>query len=503
LIVIFGLTCLYQLPMSMIGLDPFDEGIRLSGAERVLAGEVPYRDFYALYGPAHFYLPALLFRIFGAQILGLRLASLAVNAFGAVVVCCFCRAAGLGPRGTLLAYLLFLLPRAEYGAQLYLCDPALALILAAGALLISSPGISPRVFLTGVLLGGAMLFRHDFGVYGVIAAVGAIISLRDDRGPTRTRRLGLLLLGVLIVSGTGYGLLALGGLRPIIDCMIRYPTLVMPFRRLHYPASFVLRSLRSPPWKPPILVYLAPAVTLLLALGLLAPGLRGRLLGVGRNRSALIFALTLASGLSVYGFGRCDFQHLFPLYVVCVCVCLVLLRGYLGPVSPSIVTAFIGVGVLFAAASVAGTISIYRHCRPVPLEKARCIVTSAEHDPMIQAALDLSAIGDAERILVACQRHDRVFINALALYFLAGRRPGTYFAEFDPGLTTTRDVQQRIIDDLRKNRVQLVVVYHVTLPDEPNKSRVSSGVKLLDDYLSANYSPIKTHAEYSVLRSEN
>src|SRR5215469_3195552 len=45
-------------------LEP-DEGIILAGAERVLRGEVPYRDFFAFYTPGSFYLIAGLFRIFG------------------------------------------------------------------------------------------------------------------------------------------------------------------------------------------------------------------------------------------------------------------------------------------------------------------------------------------------------------------------------------------------------------------------------------------------------
>src|SRR5258708_17746396 len=45
-------------------LEP-DEGIVLSGAERILRGEVPYRDFFSFYTPGSFYLVAFWFRIFG------------------------------------------------------------------------------------------------------------------------------------------------------------------------------------------------------------------------------------------------------------------------------------------------------------------------------------------------------------------------------------------------------------------------------------------------------
>jgi Dolichyl-phosphate-mannose-protein mannosyltransferase len=52
-------------------LEP-DEGIVLLGAERILAGELPYRDFFSFYTPGSFYLLAWLFRIFGDSFLVAR-----------------------------------------------------------------------------------------------------------------------------------------------------------------------------------------------------------------------------------------------------------------------------------------------------------------------------------------------------------------------------------------------------------------------------------------------
>jgi hypothetical protein len=46
-----------------------DEGIVLQGAQRILRGEVPYRDFFSFLTPGSFYLHALLFKIFGNSFL--------------------------------------------------------------------------------------------------------------------------------------------------------------------------------------------------------------------------------------------------------------------------------------------------------------------------------------------------------------------------------------------------------------------------------------------------
>src|ERR1700687_3467662 len=57
-------------------LEP-DEGIVLTGAERIQRGEVPYRDFFSFYTPGPFYLVAMVFRIFGDSLVVARI-SLAV-----------------------------------------------------------------------------------------------------------------------------------------------------------------------------------------------------------------------------------------------------------------------------------------------------------------------------------------------------------------------------------------------------------------------------------------
>src|ERR1700738_3287877 len=58
-------------------LEP-DEGIVLTGAERILRGQVPYRDFFSFYTPGSFYLVALVFRTVGDSLAVARV-SLAIS----------------------------------------------------------------------------------------------------------------------------------------------------------------------------------------------------------------------------------------------------------------------------------------------------------------------------------------------------------------------------------------------------------------------------------------
>src|SRR5260370_2300984 len=58
-------------------LEP-DEGILLQGAQRVLDGQIPYRDFFSFYTPGSFYFVAAVFKVFGNSFVMARL-SLAIT----------------------------------------------------------------------------------------------------------------------------------------------------------------------------------------------------------------------------------------------------------------------------------------------------------------------------------------------------------------------------------------------------------------------------------------
>ena len=49
-----------------------DEGIYLDGARRILAGQMPYRDFFVLTGPGTFWNVAVFFKLFGVSLASAR-----------------------------------------------------------------------------------------------------------------------------------------------------------------------------------------------------------------------------------------------------------------------------------------------------------------------------------------------------------------------------------------------------------------------------------------------
>ena len=214
----------YFLPILPEGLNPHDEGIRLVGGELVLAGALPYRDFYTNYGPAQSYWAAALFLAFGTQVLSLRIGILLVNAFAAAALWALCRYAGAGCKAAAAALLLFLLCRQSVAQSLYACDPALALILAAAAALAVESGGPRRSLAIGLLLGLAALFRFDFGAYATAAATAAV-AVRRDR-PARS--VLALWSGVAATAGPAYAFLAMLATRTTWLNIFVYLPAIMP-----------------------------------------------------------------------------------------------------------------------------------------------------------------------------------------------------------------------------------------------------------------------------------
>ena len=77
----FAYLCIF---LRYTSLEP-DEGIVLLGAERILGGELPYRDFFSFYTPGSFYLVASLFRIFGDSFVVARVSIAVAGAICSVV----------------------------------------------------------------------------------------------------------------------------------------------------------------------------------------------------------------------------------------------------------------------------------------------------------------------------------------------------------------------------------------------------------------------------------
>ena len=525
LFLVFLLTGLYLLPVVPFGLNPYDEGVRLYGADQVLSGHIPYYDFFAYYGPAQFYWPALLFKLFGTQIMVARLGTLVFICVAAVALFSICRHARLSLLWTSIPIAALLAPLGT-GDQLVACDPALSLILAAAASLTGAWGLPRNEFTAGSLLGLAATFRPDFGLYGVVAGVAVSLwrsrsgsdaphysSLPGNRLVGPLWHLGFLVGGIATTAVPFFGLLSSYGPRHLIGALFVTPARLMPFRTLpyaYYELPYLNAWISGRPVPPPALpdpqtavVFLTPLVGLLLSLRLLQRRERKQLPRQNEQIPTLLFTLITAGGLGIYALGRGDWYHVYPLHVFsALAVSLILGPRATGPGLAGILFVLISVAGIAPGIALRIALAVSSPSEvgvPLSLPRSRGIAVNESMAWVGAAVRDIWRYGDGGPILVGTPRHDRVHANAMILYFLAERPSGTYFQDMIPGLTTTRRVQEHIVADLMNSHVRTVVISKATPPDEPNKSRLPSGVSVLDDYLRSEFSRVLQTDNYDIL----
>jgi hypothetical protein len=226
---------------------PYDEGLVLTGAMRIAAGQVPHRDFYAIYGPADFYFPAALFKIFGPSLLIVRLLDLFVEAITVVamfiVASFYCRR----PVALCTALVTFLW---IYGLNAYICStvfPVALLSLVSSILLIPlfvGSVTRTRLCIAGAIAGLSALYRYDTGVALLGVQVCVIAMAGYFRSDTASRKLSIIasalwpyMLGfaILTVPAIAY-FLSVSSIYPLIlDVVILQAHNYQRYRHMPFP----------------------------------------------------------------------------------------------------------------------------------------------------------------------------------------------------------------------------------------------------------------------------
>jgi hypothetical protein len=300
------------LALSLLALSVFltywdygindDEGYLLGGVSRVLAGEVLYRDFHHTYAPGNFYLVALLFRVFGEDLLVLRALWLALR----VAIVFLAYAAGrrlLGRPAAAAAALLFIAAPGPWHKSFF------HFFLLANALVLALlPGRGRRfVFVAGALAGATFLFRQDLAIF--VGLLYALLLLAGRWSGETPRRAAAFLLGAAIpvlpfaayfakegALGKAFAKILFSGLGDNRTNELPFPPLLAPVAGVSGLAFLFLR-----------LLYYAPVPLCLAALLRALPGFF--------RRSAAAFPLLVFSFLGLLSFHqvlwRSDLPHLF------------------------------------------------------------------------------------------------------------------------------------------------------------------------------------------------
>ena len=526
-----GLALLYfgawvvMLPRALTGVTIFDEGFMVTGAVMALEGQLPYRDFISTYGPAQYYLLALLFGIFGQDLLVSRLAHLSVVA--ALPVVAFILASALGGRywrGPLGAAMVVAVLSIKYWPipSYPVIAALLFLMMASAPLLKTSGGVSSRdLRVCSLLIGIAGLFRWDFGVFG-FAALGVAVVLfwlhsSNPRATALNAAMQAIWPGVAIMALVYLPLLLIGDLERWYREIFDYLRREFPSQRdilFMTPAYFELVDAVEARdylgmWRSAFLLVFAalPAVVCTTTLVTLAVGYWRRQTLSKVELAALYLALLglmLMNQMRV----RPSVWQGYPAFIASVPLMVHLahrggsriLAGR-SRVRDGISIAALTILIAASAAWFFRSSQTYWSGQLVPLadERATGIRVTADlvyYRDLVNFVKTRTQPG--AEIYSGPLSHRRVFANDAIIYFLADRAPATRFVETNTGLISTAAAQHELMSELDHRRVPLIVLIDIA-SKEPNLSSVDQGPALLDPYIRARYRATARFGPYTVM----
>ena len=520
------LSWLYLVLGVTRSLNIYDEGLIVYGAERVLAGDVPYRDFWTVYSPGQFYTLAAIFRLFGVSVMMARIYDTVMRAL--LVLVMFLLARKLAPPALAWgAWILTLLWVGYY--EFYGYPTFVALMLSTALPLFLLKAFEQRsntsgarkgwMLVAGLSAGFTTAYRHDFGAYAMVAGVAIVSVWALGRGALERTgpapRLRAVIATLLPFVGGAATVLLPGA----ILLLAAVPVEVLVSDLLVFPATVFprMRALPYPPIAPDIGAAFAghvswgafiggakhwlPFYLPLVAYGVAAVVVLARLLSRKRavDRATLGMAYLVLFAVASFNQARvrADLVHLVQLLVPSFVVLAKLLGDtwrHRRKVGVAALVLTLPLALLATEAPIVergrlletggAEAPAYAH----GIERARHTPLETEQAQLIQYIRKVVPRG--ERIYVGNGRHDRVFVNEVLLYFLADRGSATIYHENHPGLTTTKKVQAAIVRDLEEYGVRcLVLSTRFDNVREPNESAESSGVTVLDDYIRSCFKP--------------
>jgi len=533
---VFGFA--YVILFLGIPLRPnfYDEAVILTGSMQVAAGQIPYRDFFTVYGPASYYVLAALFKLFGQSILIERMVDLFFRAL--LVASVYTIVFDYLRRQTIAAWTSFAEFLWVYGLSFETAGTAV--IPASFFALMSTALVLPiflvkttrrRMLFAGILTGIGTLYRYDMGI--ALIAVHSCIVIAGIWQHDKSNRLAALLSAlssylagfILIIAPPAIYYLSTSPIQPLVYDAITFPgKYYYRSRNLPFP-GIGFKSLDN------LAIYLPIPIIGLSFYSLTIRLFRSR--GVeeaespheGRRLNAFLFGFALLA-LAMYSkcLVRTSVTHSYLASIPSLLLLAALLhqrwtyqRGLRLFVQLLAVLSLIAPAwaVLkeihhlkkenvsleeMAWRSSHGTMPAIENtwCNDrSPATRGMCFLPLDDEIQTIEF-LENNTRSD-QTLFVGVPGHDKIFANDMLIYFAAHRLPATTWAEFDADLQNQSEIQNQMIRDLDGNRPPYIVLdSKLQQVYEPNDSSRSSGVVLLDDYIHKHYRPARTFGTMSI-----
>ena len=487
----------------------FDEGLVLQAARRVADGELPYRDFQWAYGPADAYLLGGWFKAFGVSLLSWRILRVLCDAAVAVLVYYLVRRGA--PRWiALLAWLATACAMAQ-PTSASPGAPALVFAFAGLAVATRTPPGRRAPALAGLLVGIALLWRLDFGLYAA-GAVGVALLVTSQPMRDRLRAVGVFSACTTAVALIGYGpFIVATGPADFYEAILGRSLDERDYWTLPFPLSYDGGLSAWPPGQAlddakDLLAYYVPV---LLVAGLVLVVAAVAVTAVRRRRldPAAAGLITFAIGGLLYLYSRADEFHTAPMLVALAAALGLTWAAVSAPefgrAGRAAAAGLLVVLVLLAGTGLANRLSALvrppalatidlpgAHGAKAPPGEARALRRTVR---AVQAR-----VPPDKPIYTVTRRSDLVRFNQPVLYVLAQRDNAT---AVDFGLQTSARAQRRLVAELRRTRPRVVVRWlaRITTVREPNLRGRPSGSRALDEFLARAYRPGPRYGQYRLL----
>jgi hypothetical protein len=450
-------------PGALVGLP---DGEFVVGATRILAGELPYRDFWTKCAPGSFYLVAAIFSVLGRELAFQALAACALWAACTVAFFRLLRDANIDRRVAAPCALVLALARWHTGVELSSFEPAFLLVLLAWRqFLVGSP------VRTGLLLGAAAVFQHDVAA---CAAIGAVVAtILERRSPSK------LVLGFSAIAAPAALLVAWQCGEAAWQDLVLFP-----------PADF-LRAL--------VLAHgLHAALAEVLLLGALAAAWRLR----GRPSRAARLGLSSLPLFWIEAHARQGTYLVSMAALAAVLLALAWESRALPRTALGLAGSICALGLLLPPVLGAAAMA-----RAIPRAEILGIPgtalllipesTFAATRPLV--AFVRANVPEDQPIYIGLERHATTVISRPILYFLCGRPPAVPWHELYPGVTDREDVQADMLGWIAGRNVACIVLWKPDGLDERLDAMRSPGSELLDEWISEGFRQVAGYGEYRVL----
>ena len=513
---IFLIVCiislLYTFPAYNKYWAPYDEGIITVAAQRVLAGEVPYRDFFIImYPPGQVYAVAFILKFISYSFTAIRIYAVLVSVGISLIVYLMSLSLSGNLLVSLFAWFIALVSSApRLGAIPAPIWPGVLLGMAAlyaYQKCISGPG-AWRILGVGVLAGLAALFRHDIGIFA-IAAIGLtmIAQLFSDRKSFRD--VFLFLGGIFIVIAPCLGYLVFNSaVRDMWASLFLFPFVHMKTAAIGFPAPCwdlrmifhgSLHFIKVNQYYTPVIIYVSAGFHFLACI------FRER--GLSRKNSMLLPVIVFGALTFNQVRVRTDPAHLLTvIYPALVLFAFMFDRTFSNKTKKRALFNYTCIGLALFLCILLAVKNMDKYAKNAFIKPYRkdiiktqfdagsVYIPKEEREDLVKTVRFIKSNADpSEKIYVGNTVHWKDdFGGSLIIYFLADRLPAVKYYELAPGLVTDPKVHSEIRDSIIRHKVNLIVLQDIDTRGYEEKRNE------LDDYIRKHFRQVEKFGKFNL-----